>query len=71
MFWRQTGKLRGKVEESRPRAGHIHRALKLGLDPRNNDGVNAVLQAEERESDQRLRRLALTAVWRADWQVLG
>lgn len=44
MFWRQTGKLRSKVEESRPRAGHIHLALKLGLDPKNNDGVNAVLQ---------------------------
>lgn len=48
MFWRQTGKLRSKVEESRPRAGHIHLALKLGLDPKNNDGVNAVLQQKRK-----------------------
>lgn len=48
MFWRQTRKLRSKVEESRPRARHIHRTVKLGLDPKNNDGVSAVLQQKRK-----------------------
>ena len=38
-----------ELEESKPGAGHIHCTLKLGLDPKNNEGVTAVLQ-QKREN---------------------
>lgn len=61
MFWRPTGKLRSEVVKSLSQELGIHCTLKLGLDPKNNQGVTAVLQ-QKRESDQHLRRLTHSSV---------